>query len=204
MNVVPVPFGSKGVDCDTALTSQVAISLKSRGLDFVVRYLGSVSTMEISGILQAGLGLELVTFAHSPGWMPSATLGAQDGERDVLQLKALGIPEEMVVWIDLEGSGGDAADTAAWVNARAKAIVNAGYVAGLYIGDRCVLDAAQLYSLPNITRYWRGFNQGIPEPQCGFCQFQIFPANQTLAGVLVDFDFTQSDYDGRVPSMLIE
>jgi hypothetical protein len=136
--------------------------------------------------------------------MPSATLGLQDGERDVLQLKALGIPEEMVVWIDLEGSGGDAADTAAWVNARAQQLVNAGYVAGLYVGDSCVLNAAQLYALPNITRYWRGFNQGIPEVSCGFCQFQIFPPNQTFQGVLVDFDFTQSDYDGRVPTMLIE
>ena len=203
MRVVEVPFGCRGVDCDTVLTEKTASALSAEHVDFVVRYLGSISTMEIGAILGADLGLELVTFAHDPGWMPSATLGAEDGDTDVMHLKALGIPEEMVVWIDLEGSGGNAADTAAWVNARAKAIIQAGYLVGLYVGDGCVLNAQELYALPNITHYWRGFNQGIPEPSCGFCQFQLFPPNQMLASVQVDHDYSQSDYEGRVPTMLV-
>lgn len=204
MRVAPVPVGSKGVDCDTALTATSATRLKANGVDFVTRYLGSISTMEISAILSAGLGLELVTFAHTPGWTPSATLGAEDGDTDVMHLKALGIPEEMIIWIDLEGSGGDAADTSAWINARSKAIVQAGYVAGVYVGDESVLDSQQLYALPHVTRYWRGFNSGIPTPKCGWCQIQLYPPNQTVEGVLIDHDVSQSDYEGRLPTMLID
>jgi hypothetical protein len=129
-------------------------------------------------------------------------MGAQDGALDVSRLKALGVPSTMVVWIDLEGSAGNAADTAVWVEARAKVLVDAGYIAGLYVGSGCVLNGQQLYALVNITRYWRAFNSGIETPECGWVQMQLFPPNQTLDGVLVDLDVTQEDYHGRLPTML--
>jgi hypothetical protein len=192
------------VDCDTALTVPLIASMKqAKDLDFVVRYLGSVTTLEITDILESGLGLQLVTFSRVPGWMPTVEMGTEDGRTDVLRLQALGIPSGMLVWIDLEGSSGDAADTMAWINARAQILVQTGYVAGLYVGSQSVLNAVQLYALPDISRYWRAFNQGIPEPQCGWCQTQLFPPNQQLGGVEVDWNYTQTDFKGRVPMMLI-
>jgi hypothetical protein len=116
MNVVPILSGSKGADTDTVLTAASAAALAKQGVTFVVRYLGSVTPEEIVAITSAGVGVSLVTFSRAPGWMPTAALGASDGATDVARLKALGVPTEMVVWIDLEGSGGSAADTAAWVN----------------------------------------------------------------------------------------
>ena len=203
MKIAPVLCGSFGIDCATVLTAESAAGLKGTPIDFVARYLGQLTPPELAIILEAGLGVELVTFSHAPGWEPSAALGNDEGHVDVARLAELGIPTGMVVWIDLEGSGGDAAATAAWVNARATVLVEAGYVAGLYVGAGCVLDGAELYALPHVTRYWRAFNEGIPEPACGFCQFQLFPPDQTLAGVLVDLDFTQEDYARRTPMMLV-
>jgi len=202
MNVVPIPVGSMGFDTDTQLTADTAAKLAAAGASFVVRYLGSITSTELVAIQAAGLGVSLVTFARPPGWMPSAAMGAEDGANDVARLHTLGVPPGMVIWIDLEGSGGSAPDTEAWVNARSAALVAAGYLAGLYVGDGCVLGGAELYSLPHITRYWRGFNAGIPTPECGFCQMQLFPPDQVVDGVQVDIDFVQKDYNGRLPTML--
>jgi hypothetical protein len=203
VKVVPVPLGSRGADMAAALTFTNAADLKTAGLDYVTRYVGGISGAELALIHAAGLGLQLVTYSRAPGWTPSAALGAGDGAGDVAHLHALGIPAGMLVWIDLEGVSGSAADVIAWVEARAAALVGAGYIAGLYVGAGEVLNAAQLYALRGVTRYWRAFNQGIPEPRCGWCQFQTFPPNQTLHGVEIDRDFVQSDYEGRTPLMLV-
>ena len=202
MNVVPILSGSKGFDTDTVLTADSAAKLVAAGGSFVVRYLGSIDSAELSSIQSTGLGVCLVTFARQLGWLPSVAMGVEDGATDVARLRALGVPEGMLVWIDLEGSGGNASDTAAWVNARSKALVDAGYLAGLYVGNMCVLDAQQLYELPYITRYWRAFNLGVPDVSCGYCQIQLYPPDQSIAGLLVDIDVVQQDYHGRLPTML--
>lgn len=203
MNVAPVATGARGADMVTRLTSESAARLRAAGLDYVVRYVGGLSREEMADVLGAGLGLQLVTYSRAPGWTPSGAIGAQDGIEDLKHLAWLQVPAGMLVWIDLEGAHGTAADVAAWANARAYALVKEGYIAGLYVGDSCVLNAEELYALTFVTRYWRAFNSGIPEPKCGFCQFQAYPPNQMLAGVQVDRDHAQPDYVGRVPMMLV-
>lgn len=202
MNVVPIVPGSRGLDTDTPISANLAKTFYALKFDFVVRYLSDVTVAELGAILASGLGLALVTHARAPGWLPTEAMGASDGAADVAALKALGVPSSMVLFIDLEGSGGDAIDTAAWADARSKAVVDAGYIAGLYVGDRCVLSAAELYVLPNVTRYWTGFNRGIPEPQCGWCLLQLFPPDQVVAGLQADLDCSQQDYAGRLPTMI--
>lgn len=202
MKLAIAPVGSRGIDCDTVLIAAKAQALAQSNVDFVTRYLGSLTVPELQTILAAGLGLGLVTFSRAPGWTPSASQGTQDGALDVAHLRALGVPQGMLAWIDLEGSGGDVATTAAWASARAKEVKAAGFEAGIYVGSGCVLSATQLYQLP-VTRYWRAFNQGIPEPACGFCQMQLFPPNRSLDGVLVDVDITCADYLRRAPTLLV-
>jgi hypothetical protein len=209
MAITPVPVGSIGFDTVTTLNSASAARMKASGFDFAVRYLGGISVPEMKAILGAGLGLQFVTYSRQPGWTPSATLGAQDGAQDIAQLAILGGPNfggtghQMVVWIDLEGSGGDVAATTGWVNARAQALLGAGYIPGLYVGSGCVLNGAQLYALPGVSRYWRAFNEGIPVPNCGFCQMQLYPSDQVVDGIEIDYDATQQDFHGRVPTMLV-
>ena len=202
MRIIQTPIGSRGADMASALTAESAAGLKAEGLFFVVRYLGGLSTDELAAILATGLAVGLVTYSRAPGWHPSAAIGATDGAVDVAHLTALGIPKGALVWIDLEGSSGDSAATAAWLTSRAAEIVAAGYVAGVYVGDGCVLNGPELYAVPGVTRYWGAFNRGIPEPQCGFCQRQLYPPNQVLAGVEIDYDTPSGDYEGRTPSVL--
>jgi len=197
--------GQVGVDCDTVLDSSSAPALKAAGLFFVVRYLGSLSAAELSTILAAGLAVQLVTFSRAPGWTPSAELGTQDGATDVQQLATLSVPQGVTVWIDLEGvnpaTPNAAAAVMAYVEARAAALVAAGYVAGLYVGAGSLLTGASLYKLTGVTRYWQAFNQGIPEvATCGYCQEQLYPPDQTISGIEVDYDVVSSDYLGRYPT----
>lgn len=203
MKLASVPVAARGIDTVTTIGSAVAIALAAAHIDFVVRYLGGITEQELEGVLSSGLGLELVTYSRAPGWLPNAGMGTSDGNTDVSRLKALGVPAGMLLWLDLEGSGGSAADTSAWIEARAAAVVAGGYEAGLYVGDGCVLDAAELYAIPNVTRYWRAFNQGIPEPACGFAQQQLYEPEQTLCGLSVDYNVAARDYRGRAPTMLI-
>ena len=178
-----------------------AMALRNAGLDYVVRYLGGLYAPEMHDVLASGLGLQLVTYSRAPGWQPTQTMGDADGLVDVSRLERDGVPGGMLVWIDLEGASGSAADAAAWLDARSKCLADAGYLAGVYVGDSCVLNGAELYARPHVTRYWRAFNSGIPEPQCGWCQLQSQP-NTMLAGVLVDHDVAQRDNEGRLPMML--
>jgi hypothetical protein len=204
MKVVNVPTGSRGIDCDTTLTASSIASIQAEmSVDYVVRYLSALTSDEVDAILAAGVGLQLINFAHAPGWLPSAELGTQDGEVDIVHLKSLDIPTGMVVWIDLEGSGGGVVNTTDWVNARSLVLSQYGYIPGLYVGDSCILNAAQLYALPNIHRYWKAFNAGIPEVACGYCQFQAFPPNRVIGQVLSDIDFSCLDYKMRSATMLV-
>ena len=202
MKIVPCPPGARGADMVSTLTPAHATALRNAGLSYVVRYLGGLSAPEMQDILASGLGLQLVTYSRAPGWRPTAEMGSADGALDVLRLGELGVAEGMLVWIDLEGAhSGSVTDVARWLDARSRCLVDAGYLAGVYVGDSCVLNGAELYARPHVTRYWRAFNSGIPEPQCGWCQLQSQP-NTMLAGVLVDHDVAQADNDGRLPLML--
>lgn len=196
------PFPALGTDSVTALTSTSAAALKANGMKFAVRYLGSVTSAELSDILNAGLLFMPVTFSRAPGWVPTAATGASDGAEDVLHLQALGLPQGCTVWIDLEGVDASAPASAVsdWVNARSAAITGAGFDAGLYVGYSPVLDGAQLYALPNINRYWCAYN-GTTEPGCGFCMLQLNKTT-TLAGVEVDVDCVQYDFKNRLPNMV--
>jgi Domain of unknown function (DUF1906) len=203
MKVVNVPIGSKGIDTVTVLNSTTCDRLKLTGVDFVVRYLGGVTDDELNVILTSGLGVQLVTYSRAVGWMPDSEMGVSDGQTDVTRLKTLGVPENMVLWLDLEGSGGSSVGTGAWAAARSSVVTQAGYIAGLYVGSGCILSGPELYALANVKRYWRAFNSGIPDIQCGYSQFQLYPPDQMLAGIEVDYDYSTSDYTGRVPTMLV-
>jgi hypothetical protein len=203
MNVLAAPFPALGFDTIATITDDSAAALKAAGMSFGIRYLGGVSANEVQSILNAGLYFMPVTYSRAPGWVPTATMGQQDGAIDVGHLRTLGLPKACTVWIDLEGVAPSTSASAveAWVNARSAAIVAAGWEAGLYIGDSPVLNSAQLYSLPNINRYWKAWNLGIPEPRCGFCMMQL-NKTITLASVEVDIDCIQYDYEGRLPSVI--
>jgi len=65
---------------------------------------------------------------------------------------------------------------------------------------RGLLTAEQLYALPGFTRYWRSLSN-VPEPQCGFVLNQVYPTT-SFAGVSIDYDYAQLDYEARSATWL--
>ena len=116
----------------------------------------------------------------------------------------LRIPQNVTVWLDLEGVPVTTMppELAAKINAWAHAVQGAGFVAGLYVGAGCSLTSEELYALA-VTRYWKGAsrivdrNGELAEPKCGWCMVQLQPCNTNRNGVLVDLDVAQEDYFGR-------
>src|SRR5262245_54219990 len=97
MRVVNAFVGARGIDSlafSQYGTASQARALKASGIDFVVGYLGAVSSERLQAILAAGLAFMPVTFAGE----------YNDGAADeIVQLRALGIPKGATVWLDFEG-----------------------------------------------------------------------------------------------------
>ena len=151
------------------------------------------------------MGVVPVNFSHPAGWMPTATLGAQDGAASLSALKALGVPlVGLNDSIDIEGCG---ADPTLYIDAYVQSIdaSGSGLVGGEYVGAGGLLNAQQLYALPGIHAYWHSCSQGIPEPECGFVMVQLPPPNVIVPGttVPVDYDFACRDFRGRAPTWLV-
>ena len=189
MLAAPAPFPALGVDCVTVLTADSATALRSQGIRFACRYLGSLTPVELTDILAAGMMVSPVTYADQ-----------FDGAASVAELRALGIPLGVTVWLDVEGVGTMVpAIVIAKINTWAYAVSSAGYQPGLYVGANGVLSAAELYAL-NVVRYWRSMSL-VPEPACGFCMTQLQPTTM-IDGVSVDVDVVGHDYRGRLPTMV--
>ncbi len=190
------------VVCDSLPFSQSgtvfqANALKEAGADAVAAYLGLVSKERLAAILGAGMAYIPVTLAGE----------YNDGAGDeIAQLKALGIPAGVTVFLDLEGLEAfksDPVDLANRVNAWAAAILAAGYVPGLYVGVPQPFTSDELYAL-KVQRYWRGQgsirdrNGNLAEPTgCGWCLTQMWPSH-SRGGVWVDSNMVGQDYRKRI------
>lgn len=190
MKTEPAAVGARGVDSLAYSQSgdpAGAAALKTAGVDYFVGYLGAMSATRLAAVLGAGLAFMPVTFAD-----------AFNGASTVTQCKLLGLPAGCTVWLDLESAPHvDAATANAW----ATAVRAAGYDPGLYVGANQPFDGAALFAL-GFDRYWRAPGL-IPEPSgCGYCMYQLYPS-VTRAGLLVDVDFVQADWRGRVPNWVV-
>jgi hypothetical protein len=202
MVIQPAPFPALGIDTITNLDTVHATALKDAGFKFAIRYLGSVTAAELAILLDAGLSFMPVTYSRPGGWTPTAEMGTQDGQNDIQQLKALGILTGCTVWIDLEGVSlaTPANIVSEWINNRAAVMKAAGFDVGVYVGVNDVLSGPQLYAIPNVNRYWKSASD-VPTPTCGFCLLQLFPTT-TVAGISVDVNVVQQDWEGRLPMVV--
>ena len=190
MRAVQAPFPGLGVDCVTVITAGSAAALAAAGILFCVRYLGSLSPDELETILASGMCVSPVTYADR--FDPGETLA---------ELSALGVPQGVTVWLDVESIATDPTDR---INAWADALTAAGYQPGLYVGANIgppdtPLLAEALYKL-RVVRYYRGMSN-VPTPRCGFCLVQLYPTTN-VGGVPVDIDVTQHDWEGRGCAMI--
>jgi hypothetical protein len=198
MRIAVATHAARGTDSITSLTVQTAQMFAANGIDFVIRYLGSITPQELSWILTAGLAFMPVTFAD-----------VFDGNKAVDQLQTLGIPTGATVWLDLEGIGPSItpATLIQRINAWALEIKAAGYLPGLYCGANGQLTSKELYSLL-VVRYWKSLsrvedrNGQIAEPDCGYSMLQLYPTT-SQNGVSVDKNIVCQDYQGRMPTWIV-
>lgn len=197
-------IGARGIDSEpySHTGEQVkAKALKDSGIDFVVLYLGAVTPGIVANVVGAGLG-----------FMPCTYADQFDGSTTVARLTALQLPKGCTVWLDVEGERIcppqiEPLLLQAKINAWASAVIDAGYIAGLYVGAPQPLTSAELYAL-KVTRYWKSAsrildrNGQLAEPACGWCMFQSYPSRD-WAGVWSDVDFIHQDYRQRLPSWVV-
>jgi len=76
-------------------------------------------------------------------------------------------------------------------------VSSAGFIGGLYVGYQPGLTAGQLYSDIKTKSYWRSYNYDDGVSVRGFQIVQ--KVQQTIAGLIVDPDFIQTDELGDLP-----
>jgi hypothetical protein len=201
--------GATGFDIDCVLSNAEATDLVNKGFHFCLRYIartqsagdGNLTAEEATGILAAGLALMPVQHVAEANWSPSEWLGRQYGSHAAQHAKAIGFPQGVNIWCDLEGIAEQVqpADVIAYCNSWAESVCDAHYVPGLYVGSDCNLNGQQLYDLA-FKHYWQSMSQVPTLPQRGYQMVQHRP--ETVCGCSIDRNTIQTDREGGLPIWL--
>lgn len=220
-----VPPGSRVIDSypfSVGGTSIQAAALKADAVDGVVGYLGPMTKDRLEYVMRAGMG-----------FMPVTTAGEyRDGALDeVAQLKKIGVPSGVCVWLDLEGIDAwndPVAETDRLIREWCKPIADGGWIPALYVGAPQPFTGEQLFALP-VKRYWLGQGRCVSKPnpadpckcaRCqgsrdaypkrGWCMRQDWHGDAVKkgivwrrSGVLVDTNGVQVDHLGGLPTWMI-
>lgn len=199
-----------GFDTWSAVTPEAAASFRNSGHHFAVRYVrrsegissatngGSMTREEAAGILAAGLALMPVQFAKK-NLEPTASLGARVGAAAASNCRALGFPDGVTAWCDIEAIHPDAttADVVAYSNAWHAACSRGGYEPGIYVGPNSKLPTAVLYQDLRFTRYWKSASRVGNVDTRGYCMLQSL--SDTIHGLRVDVNIITIDSRGGQP-----
>lgn len=203
MSAAPAFIGARGVR--TMPSSGVPDAsglqaLKGSGIDYLLVSMETVTPVDLSRALDAGLRVMLHTRPND-----------FDGPRAAAELARLGVPTGATLWLLLDGPtlGAPHVDPITLqsaINAWARAIIDSGRLAGLHVGAAQPLTGSELYALA-VTRYSRGplrvldrYGQDA-EPTCGWCMIDLAPPCD-WAGQPVAVSFVQEDSRRRLPTWL--
>ena len=178
--------------------------LVSQSRKFVI--LDSYSThlkADVDNALQAGIAVALFQGYWPQAWSDAAE--ATTRANDALSAaKSVNYPKNAVIWLDCEEMNITAIQAIDWINAWSKIVHDAGYEAGVYIGDNCPLNGTQWYEdLPWVTHYWKSPSQAIPEVAVRGYQLIQESLSQDLNGHSVDFDIATTDQKGGTPVFMV-
>lgn len=153
---------------DTVMDTRPYLSqLWDAGVRTILRYirrpqnppswLQMITREEADAIIEHGFCLSLVQQGVG-GWADNTGLdGLRVGTCAAEQAADLAVPHGVTLWCDCEWSKDvepPKSGQTAYVEAWAKAVREAGYRAGLYVGASLDLNGDELYALKNITAYW--------------------------------------------------
>jgi hypothetical protein len=216
--VIEVPAGTRGFDCDAHVSIYAASQFRMQGYRFCVRYVGRIKQnpqdltgSEASGILAAGLGLQVVQHVLNPGWTPTGALGKQYGAFAAQSAADIGYKFGGMLWCDLEGVGQDKPndgidprDVIAFLNNWHSQVGYAGYTPGLYVGYDVNLTPDQLYQRLRFEHYWGSYNLDVDKrPSVRGLQMKQ-ALQQRLDGIVFDPNTVQRDALGGLPLMHVD
>jgi hypothetical protein len=145
----------------------------------------------------------LAGYARVRDW--SADTGRADGARVASKALAAGFPTAATLWCDQEAGVPDQPTAVACATAWWQGATGAGAEdPGLYVGDGCGFEnGAALHTHIPFRRYWRSMSQVPNVAGRGYQVLQLYPPNEVVAGVRIDQDIIQSDYEGGLPVLCV-
>ena len=220
MIIGQLPDGSRGFDANQRISKRQAKDAVAKGYDFVMRYVRraprndhDLIPAELSRCLHAGLGVGIVQHVAPEGWVPSLELGAAFGAVAAEECRGMGVPRGLgvTIWCDLEGvkRGVAAEEVVAYCNEWHRHVTDAGYHAGLYVGDSCGLTATQLYRRLRFDAYWSAYNLNRDEyPAVRGVQMRqkVATLEDLVVGLTnetMDVDVIHADALGGTPTLLL-
>ena len=191
----------KGFDADSKITASKAMEFFEKGYRFCVRYLSrlenesatDLTSEEVAAILSSGLALSAVQHVQMPVWSPSASLGKTYGIDAVDHAKAVGLIPGMNIWLDLEGMANTASETdvIAYCQNWYDIVFHNGFIPGLYVGARDILNSETLYTALSFQHYWKSLSHVPKVYKRGFQMIQ--QETKVVGGIGIDEDVTQLD-----------
>jgi hypothetical protein len=213
------------LDTVQVMDAELAAAVYAVGVRTVFRYLDRVKDIttgrlhanltphELDVLLDAGLCVSPVQYystgyaSQAKGKKLSADYGAEMGQVACSNALALGVPQGVTLWRDLEdvpNATPDAiiADCKAW----GRVVVNHGFEAGLYVGaglgsqETGYLRGEQLWELPYYRSYWRAASVVPQLPKRGWCVIQgneqtmKLQCGDKVRELHVDFDMIALDH----------
>lgn len=199
MKAIQAKIAARGIDTIQTLSIKNAIDLKNAGIDFVVRYINNITLVEIEGLLRAKMPFSLVTFAKD--YNAVALLN---------KLKSFNIPKNATIAFDLEAEKAENVPSIITKSNNEARLLKAGdFIPMIYYGAGLQLTSSELYLL-EFTRYWESCSKEIDRfgkessPRCDPCMIQLYPPNQSLCGLTVDYNTVQMDFNNRLPTWIVD
>jgi hypothetical protein len=203
----PARNGAIGFDMATAVNSADARRYASRGYQFCIRYISrdddtrryneangtpDLSEREAEQILAAGLALMVVQHCPLKGWQPTGPLGKAYGENAASYAADAGLPENVNLWLDLEGiaENTDHQDIIGYCNAWFAAVATGGYAPGVYIGFDVWLSPDELFLNLKTKHYWRAAGD---IPDISHRGYQLFQHISDPGPFEFDWDVARDD-----------
>lgn len=184
------PSGALGFDVNHAISFEQAKQAHQSGFSFCIRYVprlelstnpigsnGDITPEEANHILDSGLALFLVQHVSNPGWVATGPKGMRYGKNAAVYAANCGFPPGMNIFLDLEevSSASPANDIKDFCNEWFDALIDFGYVPGVYVGSKNGLNAQQLFSGTKFEHYWHAASEADPPtPRPGDRGYQLY------------------------------
>ena len=208
--VAAAPDGAHSFDCNVKLGQKAIKKLKEAGFVFAIRYIGrkanpasnDLDADEAEKILDGGLDLMAVQHVEREPWEPSETK-ARPTARMPLRTRRRSASRPASTYADLTSPARSVpTPSSKYCNAWFKAVSDAGYVPGIYVGANAGLTGDQLYWQLRTKHYWKSGSDVPDIPQRGYCMVQRIKAGDQIGRVSNSRDLTVTDKFGNTPTWL--